>query len=141
MAGRHAVMRVHSLLQSAQPLVIETTLSGSLARVLRLIERARRYGYLTVGVYVGLYSSELSALRVLERVARGGHSAPMERIHSRYAQSLANLRSCRARFDALLILDNSEFNRKFQAVAMLSDGVLIWRNADQRPWLDAVLKD
>jgi predicted ABC-type ATPase len=42
-------------------------------------------------IYLALPSSEMSALRVAERVAHGGHSIPQHAIRRRFSRSLRHL--------------------------------------------------
>jgi predicted ABC-type ATPase len=67
----------------------ETTLGGSSITVELL--RALAVGRRVTILYVGLASPELHIQRVAERVARGGHDIPEEKIRERFDNSRANL--------------------------------------------------
>ena len=67
----------------------ETTLGGSSITVELL--RALAVGRRVTILYVGLASPELHIQRVAERVARGGHDIPEEKIRERFDSSRANL--------------------------------------------------
>ncbi len=58
---------------------------------LKLVRRLRSEGWQVKLIYLALPSSEMSKLRVAERVAHGGHSIPTADIERRFARSLTNL--------------------------------------------------
>ncbi len=67
----------------------ETTLSGR--NYLKLIKRLRADDWEVHLIYLALPSMEMSKMRVLERVAHGGHNIPMKDIERRFSRSLYNL--------------------------------------------------
>jgi len=67
----------------------ETTLAGR--SYLRLVERLRQQRWRVELIYLALPSTEMSALRVAERVAHGGHSIPPTDIRRRFPRSLRHL--------------------------------------------------
>ena len=67
----------------------ETTLSGR--SYLQLIQRLKTGGWLVQLIYLALPSMEMSKMRVLERVAHGGHNIPTATIERRFSRSLQNL--------------------------------------------------
>lgn len=67
----------------------ETTLAGR--SYLRLIEQLREQGWRVELIYLALPSVEMSKLRVLERVAHGGHNIPAADIQRRFPRSLRHL--------------------------------------------------
>jgi predicted ABC-type ATPase len=67
----------------------ETTLGGSSITIELL--RALAIGRRVTILYIGLASPELHIQRVAERVARGGHDIPAEKIRQRFDNSRANL--------------------------------------------------
>lgn len=84
---------------------IETTLGGT--TIPGLLERAMREGHPVAMSYVGLDGVDLHLARVRERVARGGHDVPGDRIRVRYANSHANLVRLLPSLDRLRVFDNS----------------------------------
>ncbi len=134
-ASRIAVQQRRVCLAARQSFAVETTLSGAASRIHRMLADARSAGFTCYAIYIGLDSSGLSALRVIERMQRGGHGVPLERIATRYARSLENLRDCAAKFDALLILDNSFTNQMYRPAALFRSARLVWRDPTPRPWL------
>ena len=67
----------------------ETTLAGR--SYLRLIEQLREQGWRVELIYLALPSAEMSKLRVLERVAHGGHTIPAADIQRCFPLSLRHL--------------------------------------------------
>lgn len=67
----------------------ETTLGGS--SITMELLRALAVGRRLLILYVGLASPELHIQRVAERVARGGHNIPEDKIRERFESSRANL--------------------------------------------------
>lgn len=84
----------------------ETTLGGR--TITRLLHKAIDAGLRVRIWYAGLESPELHIARVAQRVAKGGHDIPADRIRERYNSSLLNLASLVPRLYELLLYDNSE---------------------------------
>lgn len=84
----------------------ETTLGGR--TMTRLLHQAIDAGLRVRMWYAGLESPELHIARVAQRVAKGGHGIPADRIRERYNSSLLNLVSLVPRLYELRLYDNSE---------------------------------
>ena len=84
----------------------ETTLGGR--TMTRLLHEAIDAGLRVRMWYAGLESPELHIKRVAQRVAKGGHDIPSDRIRERYNSSLSNLASLVPRLYELHLYDNSE---------------------------------
>lgn len=83
----------------------ETTLGGN--TIPRLLADAARDGLELFVWYVGLESADLHVARVAQRVGRGGHDIPEERIRERYERSLMNLVALLPAITELRLFDNS----------------------------------
>jgi len=83
----------------------ETTLGGR--TITRLLHQAIDAGLRVRIWYAGLESPELHIARVAQRVARGGHDIPADRIRERYDSSLFNLAGLVPRLFELQLYDNS----------------------------------
>lgn len=68
---------------------------------------ARAAGFTTSLIYACTQDVDENIQRVARRGRLGGHAAPVEEIRDIYAQSLANLRDCRALFDEAELYDSS----------------------------------
>lgn len=84
----------------------ETTLGGR--TMTRLLHQAIDAGLRVRMWYAGLESPELHIARVAQRVAKGGHDIPADRIRERYNSSLLNLVTLVPRLHELHLYDNSE---------------------------------
>lgn len=109
-AGRATIQKQELLLAERKSFAIDTTLSGN--RELDLMSRARRLGYKTNLIFIGIQNVSVCKGRIKERMAKGGHAVPDEDVDRRYARSMANLPEAIERADRAFILDNSgEYRR------------------------------
>lgn len=83
----------------------ETVMSH--ASKIGLIERTRRLGYRNYLYYVCVDSADICVRRVRQRVLRGGHDVPAEKIRARYARSLELLPKALALSYRAYLFDNS----------------------------------
>lgn len=84
----------------------ETTLGGN--TIPAELMRALAMGCEVDIIYVGLASPELHIQRVAERVRRGGHDIPEDKIRERYRNSLVNLANFIGTPASIRVFDNSE---------------------------------
>lgn len=107
--------------------VTETVFSDRLGVKLSMLRKAIDSGYAVTLVYIGIANAELSERRVEQRIARGGHDVPRDRLTSRYVRSLENLRQAIAFVPAVQLFDNSSVEEPFRRIATFEDGTLTWR--------------
>ena len=88
-ASRLFLQQIERHISDVRDFAFETTLSGR--GYLRLMRRLRSDGWRVDLLYLALPTAELSRLRVVERVAHGGHSIPAADIARRFPRSLRNL--------------------------------------------------
>lgn len=88
-ASRLFLREIEYYITRRESFSFETTLSGR--SYLRLVRRLVSDGWQVELIYLALPSVEMSALRVAERVAHGGHSVPLDAINRRFSRSLYNL--------------------------------------------------
>ncbi len=88
-ASRIFLRRIKECIAECETFAFETTLAGR--TYLRLIERLRADGWCVDLIYLALPSVEMSKLRVVERVAHGGHNIPPADIERRFPRSLRHL--------------------------------------------------
>ncbi|MEI6706809.1 MAG: zeta toxin family protein [Methylococcales bacterium] len=88
-ASRLFLKEVEQYIKAGADFSFETTLSGR--GYLQLINRLKRTGWRVELIYLALPSAEMSKMRVLERVAHGGHNIPVSAIERRFPRSLHNL--------------------------------------------------
>lgn len=92
-------------LAARQSFTFETVLSTT--RNLDLLQRAKDAGFLVSAVFVLTCDSNINVQRVRERVSKGGHSVPEDKIVSRYEKSLRNIAALVRIADQTIIIDNS----------------------------------
>ncbi|HEY5922391.1 MAG TPA: hypothetical protein VIV11_12005, partial [Kofleriaceae bacterium] len=82
---------------------------------------------------VGVASAKLSSHRVDQRIARGGHDVPRDRIAARFKRSLENLRKAIPFVPTVQLFDNSSAEDPYRHVATFSHGKLQWRMNGRLP--------
>lgn len=88
-ASRLFLHEIEDCIGARQDFAFETTLAGR--GYLKLIERLKIDSWQVELIYLALPSTEMSRLRVAERVAHGGHNIPDADIARRFPRSLYNL--------------------------------------------------
>jgi predicted ABC-type ATPase len=88
------------------------------------VRRAREAGYFTRVFFIGTSDPRINAARVADRVLRGGHTVPIEKIVGRYERSMANLPMAVALADRAYLFDNSIDGAEARLCARTSDGLL-----------------
>jgi len=133
-AGRETIKLIREYIDARNSFLVESTISGSL--YLKYAQRAKDAGYRTILIYIALDSAVLSAQRVQDRVAKGGHDIPEEDIIRRYPKSLKNLKPYIDVFDVAHIYDNSVTR---QWVAGYRHGVISKKSQLVPKWLNNLL--
>ena len=98
--------RAAASLRAGGTVCIETVLSTD--KYLPLVQVALDAGLPFHFLYVKLASPELSRQRVANRVARGGHPVPDEKIEPRFRRSWENMRVFAAKATQFWLYDNSD---------------------------------
>lgn len=107
--------------------ITETVFSDPYGHKLKLLHDALAAGFDVTLVFIGLATAELSARRVAQRVAQGGHDVPRDRIESRFERSIANLREAIRFVPVVELFDNSLIDTPYRKVATFMAGELTWR--------------
>lgn len=113
--------------------VTETVFSDRLGAKLGMLRKALDAGHAVTLLYIGIASPELSERRVDQRIARGGHDVPRDRLVSRYERSLANLQQAIAFVPTVQVFDNSLVEEPYRHIATFEDGTLAWRTEHALP--------
>lgn len=97
--------QLSSAVEHGTSFAFETTLGGHSIpfQLMRALAFRRR----VVILYIGLASPELHMQRIRERVARGGHDIPQEKVLQRYEDSRRNLLSFIGSDATIRVWDNS----------------------------------
>jgi predicted ABC-type ATPase len=104
-----------------------------------LVSDAGEAGYL-VHLHVIMIPVELAAQRVTERVRRGGHTVPEEKIRNRYERLWDHVAAAIRIADVAEVFDNSSARTPFRRCASFAHGQLIG-SADWPAWRPAALPE
>ena len=96
--------------------------AGKSTFVETFLKQCQSNGYTVMLVFIGLESAELSLGRVIQRVERGGHDVPDEKIETRFPRTFDNLRQALIFVDEALLFDNSSSDHPFRFVAAFRHG-------------------
>lgn len=123
-AARNAENTREALLAQGESFTMESVLSTDLNY--NLMERARDRNYFVDCIYVLTRDPEINVRRVGERVARGGHDVPPEKIVSRYWRALAKIPQLLRVCSRCEIFDNSPERGEGEPACIVSwhDGTL-----------------
>lgn len=110
-ASKIATDAVRQNFAKGQSIALETVFSDSHGHKLALIGEAKKSGFQTLVIYIGLESVQLCCARVFTRVLTGGHDIPDDLIAARYKKSMQNLIKAIPVVDGLLLVDNSNADR------------------------------
>lgn len=72
-----------------------------------LLQRAKSLGYYIICLFVLTRHPDINVRRVADRVKRGGHDVPEEKVRKRYVRSLNQLAALPELCDELYVFDNS----------------------------------
>lgn len=89
-----------------------------------LVEHALARGYL-VHLHVVLVPVDLTVARVAERVRRGGHDVPQQKVRERHARLWPLVVRARERADRAVFYDNTTARTPFREVARFENGRLV----------------
>lgn len=92
-------------------------------------------------IYIGVVDAALSAKRVDQRIAIGGHDVPRDRIASRFERSLRNLAEAIKVVPTVKLYDNSSIAKPYRPIAVFKGGQLTWRARGAVPaWARAIVR-
>ena len=121
------------MIEDGAGFITETVFSDPYGAKLEMIRSAVEAGYDVTLVYIGLASPELSERRVEQRVVRGGHDVPRDRLAPRYERSLKNLAEAIAFVPVVKLYDNSLADEPFRQVATFANGTMTTRMKGRLP--------
>jgi len=87
-AGREFLNRIRRQIQTGDPFIVETTLSGKTFR--KFYQRMMKEEYLIMTFFLYLNSPEQHVQRVKQRTDKGGHHVPETDVRRRYKRSIRN---------------------------------------------------
>jgi predicted ABC-type ATPase len=121
-AARWTQARREHLLASGLGIAFETVFSAP--DKVDFLQKARRAGYFVRVFFVGTCDPRINAARVADRVIRGGHTVPIDKIVSRYERSMANLPLAIEIAHRVYVFDNSVDGVEARLCARTQDGLL-----------------
>jgi predicted ABC-type ATPase len=126
-------------LKAKDPVCIETVLSTD--KYLRLVDVALQANVSFNLVYVALNSPGLSRQRVADRVARGGHPVPDDKIEPRYHRSMDNFALFAGKATHFWLYDNSDSTKSHNPILLFEGGRngLTLYDRKFEPWAVALL--
>jgi len=136
-AARWSEVRRGGLLTARAGIAFETVFSTT--DKLDFVRRARLAGYFVRVFFVGTDSPIINAGRVAQRVMKGGHTVPIEKIVSRFAKSLANLPHVIPLADRVYVFDNSRDDDDARLCARCVDGMVRKIYRALPAWVDEAL--
>ncbi|PCI68499.1 MAG: hypothetical protein COB26_08555 [Piscirickettsiaceae bacterium] len=83
----------------------------------------------------------LNQTRVAQRVSKGGHHVPDEKVISRIPRVMQNIKQAFPLCDVSYILVNSRLDSPFQQVAVIKQGRVHFTNAPLPTWATPLLSD
>jgi len=126
------------LLQQGVSFCFETVFSH--VSKIDFVANAKAQGYEIVLVYIHLDTSELNEARVYQRVTEGGHSVPVDKIHSRIPRTMKHICAVLPLVDEARLLDNSYRDNPFQQIACVKQGRRQWINDPLPHWAEKILR-
>lgn len=126
------------LLQQGVSFCFETVFSH--VSKIDFVANAKAQGYEIFLVYIHLDTSELNEARVYQRVTEGGHSVPVDKIHSRIPRTMEHIGAVLPLVDEARLLDNSYRDNPFQQVACVKRGRRQWLNDPLPRWAEEILR-
>ena len=121
-AAELAKQRREELVQKKSSFIFETVFSDPVGDKVRFLEEASKCGYHVILSIVAIRDPETSIQRVGMRVSQGGHAVPIEKLRSRHARTLANLKLAIRCLPRVRIFDNSDLSKPYQHVATFVNG-------------------
>jgi predicted ABC-type ATPase len=109
-AQQEAQEQIAGYLSRGESFCFETVFSHE--SKIQLIKNAKELGFSVILYVVNTGNSDLNIIRVKERVKKGGHNVPVDRILSRISRALANLKVALPVVDGFFIINSSGTNGK-----------------------------
>ncbi len=136
-AARWTSQRRDELLAARRGVAFETVFSAP--DKLDFLERARSAGYFVRVFFIGTSDPRINAARVADRVIRGGHTVPIDKIVHRYERSLANLPQAIELAHRVYIFDNSIDGVDARLCCRTKDGQLRKVYGPLPAWVEVVV--
>jgi predicted ABC-type ATPase len=123
MGQRLANERREWLMRERRGLITESIFSHP--SKLELLQQAQEMGYDIRVYHIHLRSADISVSRVAQRVRKGGHPVPEDKIRERFARNQSLIREAVMMADRAYVFDNSVLGRPHQEVLEFQNGKAI----------------
>ncbi|MEZ6124643.1 MAG: zeta toxin family protein [Planctomycetaceae bacterium] len=121
-AAELAKQRRAKLVEQKASFIFETVFSDPVGEKVRFLQDASESGYHVFLIFVAIRDPETSIQRVGMRVSQGGHDVPTEKLRSRHARTLTNLKLAIRCLPQVRIFDNSDLSKPYEHVATFVNG-------------------
>lgn len=111
------------LVEQKASFIFETVFSDPVGEKVRFLQDASNSGYHVLLSFVAIQYPETSIQRVGMRVSQGGHDVPIEKLRSRHARTLENLKLAIRCLPQVRIFDNSDLSKPYEHVATFINGI------------------
>ena len=106
------------MLEKRQSYSFETVMSHP-SKIAEM-EEARSLGYDVVLFFIGVDDPQINLGRVAQRVARGGHDVPADKIVARYRRTMELLPAAACAAHRTMVYDNSELSKEPELIAVIA---------------------
>ncbi len=120
---------------------------GSHLSKLEFIDQAHKFGYIVTVMFVATENPQINIERIANRVSKGGHGVPDEKVISRHKRTLEMLYDYYSKADNMTVWDNSitstDENAKTikKLLIKASNKTLVFKHADEVAWFKTYLLD
>jgi predicted ABC-type ATPase len=137
-AAQYATEQREKCLENGKSLIFETVLSVD--DKVKFVQKAKQKGYFVRLFFIGTDNPQINAARVAQRVMKGGHDVPIQKIISRYYKSIANCAYLAPLVDRLYVYDNSVDNAFAELLFRANDGMLVKRYTNIHDWANIIFE-
>lgn len=123
------------LVEQKTSFIFETVFSDPVGEKVRFLQDASNSGYHVILSFVAIQHPETSIQRVGMRVSQGGHDVPIEKLRSRHARTLENLKLAIRCLPQVRIFDNSDLSKPYEHVTTFVNGKPLLGFCVLREWL------
>jgi predicted ABC-type ATPase len=131
-AAQYAENMREICLEKHTSLIFETVLSAP--DKINFIQRAKEQNYFIRLFFICTDSPQINALRIVQRVLKGGHDVPVQKIISRYYKSIVNCALISKIVDRLYVYDNSIDNELIELLFRVKEGKLAKQYTNLHNW-------
>jgi predicted ABC-type ATPase len=106
------------LVAQGESFIFETVFSDPVGDKLQFLKDTERAGYTVVLFFIGIRDSSVSDQRVAMRVLKGGHDVPPDKVITRFARTMENLRRALSELANVRVYDNNDLEHPYRLVAV-----------------------